>query len=177
MNQKFKVIIFLMSLSEDMFIFISSFVFGYCVGYYSHNFFKPKSVKDEIIDFILRYNIKHGIVNKKIEQIKISDDCRSGESLKHEFYFLDNLEQKIEEKFDDSSCSNFFDKRSMSFCREMKEDFHQKKAKKLTELVDWITDEHFVKKSILHQVGWRTQKLLQKRILNYKKGEELVERV
>ena len=114
---------------------------------------------------------------KKIEQIKISDDCRSGESLEHEFYFLDNLEQKIEEKFDDSSCSNFFDKRSMSFCREMKEDFHQKKAKKLTELVDWITDEHFVKKSILHQVGWRTQKLLQKRILNYKKGEELVERV
>ena len=43
-----------MSLSEDMFIFISSFVFGYCVGYYSYNFFKPKSLKDEIIDFILR---------------------------------------------------------------------------------------------------------------------------
>ena len=54
-----------MSLSEDMFIFISSFVFGYCVGYYSYNFFKPKSLKDEIIDFILRYSIKHGIVNKK----------------------------------------------------------------------------------------------------------------
>ena len=64
MNQKFIVIRLLMSLSEDMFIFISSFVFGYCVGYYSHNFFKLKSVKDEIIDFILRYNIKHGIVNK-----------------------------------------------------------------------------------------------------------------
>ena len=43
-----------MSLSEDMFIFISSFVFGYCVGYYSYNFFKAKSVKDEIINFILR---------------------------------------------------------------------------------------------------------------------------
>ena len=54
-----------MSLSEDMFIFISSFVFGYCVGYYSYNFFKPKSLKDEIIDFILRYSIKHGIVNEK----------------------------------------------------------------------------------------------------------------
>ena len=49
-----------------MFIFISSsFVFGYCVGYYSYNFFKLKSVKDEMIDFILRYNIEHGIVNKK----------------------------------------------------------------------------------------------------------------
>ena len=53
MNQKFIVIILLMSLSEDMFIFISSFVFGYCVGYYSYNFFKPKTF-DEIIDFILR---------------------------------------------------------------------------------------------------------------------------
>ena len=45
---------------------------------------------------------------KNIEQIKISDDCYSGENLEDEFCFLDNLEQKIEEKFDDSSCSNFF---------------------------------------------------------------------
>ena len=40
-------------------------MFDYCVGYYSYNFLKLKSLKDEIIDFILRYNIKHGIVNKK----------------------------------------------------------------------------------------------------------------
>ena len=72
---------------------------------------------------------------KKIEQIKISDSYHSGENLEHEFYFLYNLEQKVEEKFDHSSCSNFFGKRSMSFCVEMKEDFHEKKAKKLIELV------------------------------------------
>ena len=65
MNQKFIVIILLMSFSEDMFIFITSFVFGYCIDYQSYNSFKPKSLKDEIIDFILRYNVKHGIVNKK----------------------------------------------------------------------------------------------------------------
>ena len=65
MYQKFIVIILLMSLSEDMFIFISSFMFAYSVGYYLYNFFEPKSVKDEIIDFILRYNVKHRIVNKK----------------------------------------------------------------------------------------------------------------
>ena len=65
MNQKFIGIILLMSLSEDMFIFISSSVFGYCVGCYSYNFFKPKIGKDEIINFILKYNIKHGIVDKK----------------------------------------------------------------------------------------------------------------
>ena len=65
----------------------------------------------------------------------------------------------------------------MSFCLEMKEEFDEKKAKKLIELVDWITDEHFAKKSILHQVGWCANQLLQKRILNYKKGEELVKSV
>ena len=65
MNQKFVLIIFfLMYLSEKLFI-ASSFVFGYCIGYYSYNFFKPKKPKDEINDFILRYNIKHGIVSKK----------------------------------------------------------------------------------------------------------------
>ena len=114
---------------------------------------------------------------KKIEQIKISDDYYSGENLEHEFNFLHNLEQKIEEKFDDSSYSNFFGKRSMSFCVEMKEEFDEKKAKKLIEIVDWITDEHFAKKSILRQMGWCVNQLLQKRILNYKKGEEFVKRV
>ena len=90
---------------------------------------------------------------KKIEQMKISDDCYSGENLEHEFNFLYNLEQEIEEKVDDSRGSNFFGKKSMSFCVEIKEEFDQKKAKKLIELVGWITDEHFVKKSILGQVS------------------------
>ena len=66
---------------------------------------------------------------KNIEQIRISDDCYSGENLEHEFCFLHNLEQKIEEKFDDSSCSNFFGKRSMSFCVEMKGECNEKMAK------------------------------------------------
>ena len=68
---------------------------------------------------------------KKIEQIKISDDYYSGENLEHEFNFLHNLEQKIEKKFDDSSSSNFFGKRSMSLCLEMKDDIDEKKVKKL----------------------------------------------
>ena len=55
-----------MSLSEKFFIIASSFVFGYCIDYYPYNFFKPKKLEDQIIGFILRYNIKHGIANKKI---------------------------------------------------------------------------------------------------------------
>ena len=67
--------------------------------------------------------------------------------------------------------------KDLSLCVEMKEDFDERKAKKLVELVDWITDEHFANKSFLRQVGWCAQQLLQKRILNYKKGEEFVKRV
>ena len=54
-----------MSLSEKLFIIASSFMFGYCIGYYSYNFFKLKKPKDEINVFILRYNVKHGIVSNK----------------------------------------------------------------------------------------------------------------
>ena len=114
---------------------------------------------------------------KKIKQIKISDDCYSGENLEHEYNFLHELKQKIEEKFDDSSCNNFFGKRTMSLCVEVKEELNEEKTKKLLELVDWITDEHFAQKLILCQVGWCAQQMLQKRILNYKKGEELVKKV
>ena len=64
----------------------------------------------------------------------------------------------------------------MSLCVEMKEELNEEKIKKLLELVDWITDEHFAQKLILCQVGWCAQQMLQKRILNYKKGEELVKK-
>ena len=59
-----------MYLLEKMFIMMSSFVFGYCIGYYSYNFLKPKHAKDEIIYSILRYNIKHGVVDKKMNKLK-----------------------------------------------------------------------------------------------------------
>ena len=67
--------------------------------------------------------------------------------------FYITLSKKLKKRFDDSSCSNFFGKKPMSFCVEMKEEFDQKKAEKLIELVDWIADQHFVKKSILRQVS------------------------
>ena len=31
----------------------------------------------------------------------------------------------------------------MSLCVEMKEELNEEKIKKLLELIDWITDEHF----------------------------------
>ena len=65
----------------------------------------------------------------------------------------------------------------MSLCVEMKQEINEARGKKLLELIDWITDEHFAKKLILRQIGWSAQQMLQERILDYKKGEELIKRV
>ena len=113
---------------------------------------------------------------KKIEQIKIDDHCYFGENLEHQHNFLNDLEEKIQEKFEDSKTSNFFDKRPMSLCVKMYQEITETKAKQLLEIVDWLTDEYFAKKLILREVGWCAQQMLQKRILNYKKGEELIKR-
>ena len=143
-----------MSLLEKLFIIASSFVSGYCIGYYSYNFFKPKKPKDEIIDFILRYNTNMESLIKKFEQIKIDDDCYFGENLEHEHNFLNNLKEKIQENFEDSKCSGFFGKRTMSLCVEMYQEITETKSKKLLKIVDWLTDEHFAEKLFLREVGW-----------------------
>ena len=75
------------------------------------------------------------------------------------------LKKKIQEKFEGSQCSNFFGKRTMSLWLEMFQEITETKAKKLLEIVDWLTDEHFAKKLILREVGWCAQQNLQKRVL------------
>ena len=47
----------------------------------------------------------------------------------------------------------------------------------MLELIDWIADEQFTEKLILQQFGWCAQQILQNRICNCKKGEELIKRV
>lgn len=57
-----------------MFLVFGSFIIGYSIGYYSCDLFKPKKprneIRDEIIDFVLSYNNKHGIINKKARRHK-----------------------------------------------------------------------------------------------------------
>ena len=55
----------------------------------------------------------------------------------------------------------------MSLCVEMNQEITETKAKKLLEIIDWLTDKHFAKKLILRKVGWCAQQMLQKRIFNY----------
>ena len=71
MKQTTVYIIFLgMVMSEKMFIIVSSFLFGYCVGYYSFELVKSKNRKYETHGFFLSYNKKNGkqcrIPNKTI---------------------------------------------------------------------------------------------------------------
>ena len=56
-------------MSEKMFVIVSSFLFGYCIGYHSFELVKSKNRKFEIHDFFLSYNKRNGIqrriTNKK----------------------------------------------------------------------------------------------------------------
>ena len=61
-----------MVMSEKMFIIVSSFLFGYCVGYYLFESVKSKNRKYEIHDFFLSYK-KNG------KQCRISNKT-NGES-------------------------------------------------------------------------------------------------
>ena len=53
-----------MTVSEKMFITVTSFVFGCCVGYYLFELFKPKNPRDEINDFfyVILENIAFSVV-------------------------------------------------------------------------------------------------------------------
>ena len=62
------VIILLLTMSEKTFIIVSSFVFGYCIGYYSFDLLKRRNPKDEIYHFILSYNRKNGIQRRVFDK-------------------------------------------------------------------------------------------------------------
>ena len=71
MNQnKIYVILLLLAMSEKMFVIVGSFLFGYCVGYYSFELVKYRNRKNEIHDFFLSCNKNDGnlprINNRKI---------------------------------------------------------------------------------------------------------------
>ena len=63
------IIFLLLATSEKMFIIVSSFLFGYCIGYYYFELVKSKNWKYEIHHFFLSYNKRNGIqrriTNKK----------------------------------------------------------------------------------------------------------------
>ena len=59
-----------MAMSEKMFIIIGSFMFGYCIGYYSFELVKSKNWKSEIYDLFLSYNKRNGLQRRSINKKK-----------------------------------------------------------------------------------------------------------
>ena len=62
------IIFLLMTVSEKIFITVTSFVFRCWVGYYSFGLFKPKNPRDEINDFFLSYTRKYGIQRRVFDE-------------------------------------------------------------------------------------------------------------
>ena len=67
-----------MIMSENMFVVVGAFVFGYCLGYYSFELFKYKNRAEEIHQCFLRYKEKYDSQCRrsceKLKEIKIADD-------------------------------------------------------------------------------------------------------
>ena len=64
MNEKILSLL-LFAISETFFVALLSFVCGYCVGYYFYDIISPrKKSEEEIIQFFLSYNKKHGFANR-----------------------------------------------------------------------------------------------------------------
>ena len=59
----FYIIFLLITLSETMFIILTAFLVGYCLGYYLFELlkYKKKKKKFEIEEFLLAYNKKYGL--------------------------------------------------------------------------------------------------------------------
>ena len=84
-------------------------------------------------------------LTKKLEEVKISDDCFFGDDLSYEEKFLNEIETKIEKEIENSEISWYLSKRSMSLCFE-NSIMNEKIAKDLLSKIDWLMDAHFFKK-------------------------------
>ena len=87
-----------------MFIIVGSFLFRYCLGYYSFEFMKCTNRKHEIREFFLSYNKNMAFtvyfLSKKLEEIKISDDIVLGNDLSYEEKILNSVIEYLEQKID-----------------------------------------------------------------------------
>ena len=91
-----------MVMSKKMFIIVSSFLFGYCVGYNLFESVKSKNRKYEIHDFFLSYKKMANSVEsliKQMEKVKINHDCFLGKDLSYEKFFWKRYKKKSRKKF------------------------------------------------------------------------------
>ena len=82
--------------------------------------------------------------------------------------FLDVVTEKIGEKLEDCEFPSDLSKKSMTVCCETFV-LTNDTAKKLLDAIDQLLEEHFFRVDGLLQLGWCSNYMLGKRVLNYPK--------
>ena len=90
-------------------------------------------------------------LTKKMQEVKINDDCFFGNDLSYQKEFLEKIENKIEQDIPDSEISYFLKKMSMYLHFEIPK-VSEKIAKGLLFKTDWLMDEYFLKKEWVTRV-------------------------
>ena len=98
-------------------------------------------------------------LTKKLELVKISNDCFFGDDFSYEEEFLVKTQKKIEQDIEGSEISYYFSKRSMSLCFENSK-LNEKIAKYLLLKIDWLMDDYFFQENGLRELGWCSKYLL-----------------
>ena len=85
---------------------------------------------------------------------------------------MDAVTEKIGEKFEDCNVSSYLSKKSMAiYCETFV--LTNETAKKLLDAVNQLLEENFFQADGLLQLGWCSNYILDKRVLNYLKDSSI----
>ena len=115
------------------------------------------------------------VLMKRLEETNIADDIFSGKDLSYEKNFLNAVTEKFGKELEHCEVSTYLSKRSMTICCETFV-LTEVTGKKLLNIVDRLLDEHFFQADGLHQLGWCSNYMLDKRFLNYPKGNGIIQK-
>ena len=113
------------------------------------------------------------VLTKKLEETKTADDIFSEKDLSYEQNFLNTVTEKFGKELEHCEVSTYLSKRSMTICCETFV-LTEVTGKKLLNIVNRLLDEHFFQADGLHQLGWCSNYMLDKRFLHYPKGNGII---
>ena len=115
-------------------------------------------------------------ITEKLEQVKINNDSYFGNDLSYEKDFLEKIKEKIEEKIPEFEVTYILRKRSMALCFEILK-LSENNVREVVRRIDWKMGQYFFQKDGLRELGWCLQYLIDQRSVNYKKEEQVFEKL
>ena len=97
----------------------------------------------------------------------------SGKDLSYEENFLNAVTGRFGKELEHCEVPTYLSKRSMTICCEIFV-LTEVTGKKLLNIVNRLLDEHFFQADGLHQLGWCSNYMLDKRFLHYPKGNGII---